>query len=139
MTYFIVVQELPENENLLPPLSITVVDWRAFGRSTLVGNHIINNLKSFTYIPPPAGPAPAQTHKPAKVVHTPGPALTPEPQRAEGNDTLRVCTISCGTAPFRPIRKLSECGQEAQFVYVSKVEHSPMVHLDKTRLKFFAR
>uniref|UniRef100_A0A8D3ABM4 Fer-1 like family member 6 n=1 Tax=Scophthalmus maximus TaxID=52904 RepID=A0A8D3ABM4_SCOMX len=73
--------ELPENENLLPPLSITVVDWRAFGRSTLVGNHIINNLKSFTYIPPPAGPAPAQTHKPAKVVHTPGPALTPEPQR----------------------------------------------------------
>ncbi|XP_047192999.1 fer-1-like protein 6 isoform X1 [Scophthalmus maximus] len=79
--------ELPENENLLPPLSITVVDWRAFGRSTLVGNHIINNLKSFTYIPPPAGPAPAQTHKPAKVVHTPGPALTPEPQRAEAGQS----------------------------------------------------
>uniref|UniRef100_A0A8D3CN22 Fer-1 like family member 6 n=1 Tax=Scophthalmus maximus TaxID=52904 RepID=A0A8D3CN22_SCOMX len=87
---FTTLVDLPENENLLPPLSITVVDWRAFGRSTLVGNHIINNLKSFTYIPPPAGPAPAQTHKPAKVVHTPGPALTPEPQRAEGNDTLRV-------------------------------------------------
>uniref|UniRef100_A0A672YWB0 C2 domain-containing protein n=1 Tax=Sphaeramia orbicularis TaxID=375764 RepID=A0A672YWB0_9TELE len=50
--------ELPENEHLHPPLSITVVDWRAFGRSTLVGNHIINNLKAFTYTPPPLPPAP---------------------------------------------------------------------------------
>uniref|UniRef100_A0A8C9XCE9 Fer-1 like family member 6 n=1 Tax=Sander lucioperca TaxID=283035 RepID=A0A8C9XCE9_SANLU len=58
--------ELPENEHLHPPLSITVVDWRAFGRSTLVGNHIINNLKAFKYIPPPAPPARVQTHKPPK-------------------------------------------------------------------------
>uniref|UniRef100_A0A671Z1C4 Fer-1 like family member 6 n=1 Tax=Sparus aurata TaxID=8175 RepID=A0A671Z1C4_SPAAU len=50
--------ELPENEHLHPPLSVTVVDWRAFGRSTLVGNHIINNLKAFKYTPPPALPAP---------------------------------------------------------------------------------
>uniref|UniRef100_A0A3Q3F5Z8 Fer-1 like family member 6 n=1 Tax=Kryptolebias marmoratus TaxID=37003 RepID=A0A3Q3F5Z8_KRYMA len=48
--------ELPEKEHLHPPLSITVVDWRAFGRSTLVGNHIINNLKAFKYTPPPAPP-----------------------------------------------------------------------------------
>uniref|UniRef100_A0A7N6FDD4 C2 domain-containing protein n=1 Tax=Anabas testudineus TaxID=64144 RepID=A0A7N6FDD4_ANATE len=48
--------ELPENEHLHPPLSITVVDWRAFGRSTLVGNHIINNLRAFKYTPPPAMP-----------------------------------------------------------------------------------
>uniref|UniRef100_A0A4W6G201 Fer-1 like family member 6 n=1 Tax=Lates calcarifer TaxID=8187 RepID=A0A4W6G201_LATCA len=70
--------ELPENEHLHPPLSITVVDWRAFGRSTLVGNHIINNLKAFKYIPPPALPAPIQTHKPPEVTFTPGPALTPD-------------------------------------------------------------
>ncbi|XP_061697140.1 fer-1-like protein 6 [Syngnathoides biaculeatus] len=44
--------ELPENEHLHPPLTITVVDWRAFGRSTLVGNHVINNLMSFKYIAP---------------------------------------------------------------------------------------
>uniref|UniRef100_A0A3B4YQ08 Fer-1 like family member 6 n=1 Tax=Seriola lalandi dorsalis TaxID=1841481 RepID=A0A3B4YQ08_SERLL len=43
--------ELPENEHLHPPLSITVVDWRAFGRSTLVGNHIINNLKCLKLCP----------------------------------------------------------------------------------------
>uniref|UniRef100_A0A8C9VWZ8 Fer-1 like family member 6 n=1 Tax=Scleropages formosus TaxID=113540 RepID=A0A8C9VWZ8_SCLFO len=43
--------ELPENEHLHPPLSITVVDWRAFGRSTLVGNHVINSLKKFKYSP----------------------------------------------------------------------------------------
>ncbi|XP_073329456.1 fer-1-like protein 6 [Pagrus major] len=76
--------ELPENEHLHPPLSITVVDWRAFGRSTLVGNHIINNLKAFKYTPPPALPAPAQIHKPPKVEYTPEPALTPEPQSTEG-------------------------------------------------------
>ncbi|XP_056245789.1 fer-1-like protein 6 [Seriola aureovittata] len=76
--------ELPENEHLHPPLSITVVDWRAFGRSTLVGNHIINNLKAFKYTPPPALPAPVQTHPPPKVTYTAEPAPTPEPQSAEG-------------------------------------------------------
>ncbi|NWS42494.1 FR1L6 protein, partial [Probosciger aterrimus] len=40
-------EELPENELLHPPLSICVVDWRAFGRSTLVGTHTINCLKQF--------------------------------------------------------------------------------------------
>ncbi|KAG7262976.1 hypothetical protein CRUP_029404, partial [Coryphaenoides rupestris] len=51
--------ELPENEMLHPPLSISVVDWRAFGRSTLVGNHCINNLTTYKYtapLPPPASP-----------------------------------------------------------------------------------
>ncbi|XP_075960903.1 fer-1-like protein 6 [Anarhichas minor] len=86
--------ELPENEHLHPPLSITVVDWRAFGRSTLVGNHIINNLKAFKYIPPPALPAPAlpapalpapiQIHEPPKAKETPGPSLAPQPQSTQG-------------------------------------------------------
>ncbi|XP_054644140.1 fer-1-like protein 6 isoform X3 [Dunckerocampus dactyliophorus] len=67
--------ELPEKEHLHPPLSITVVDWRAFGRSTLVGNHIINNLMAFKYIAPPAPPAPLQTHTPLIVA---------EAERAEG-------------------------------------------------------
>ncbi|XP_048364575.1 fer-1-like protein 6 isoform X2 [Sphaerodactylus townsendi] len=43
--------ELPENELLHPPLSVCVVDWRAFGRSTLVGTHTINCLKQFLYKP----------------------------------------------------------------------------------------
>ncbi|KAM4704919.1 fer-1-like protein 6 [Rhinophrynus dorsalis] len=50
--------ELPENEVLHPPLSICVVDWRAFGRSTLVGTHMINCLKQFLYKPPEAEPLP---------------------------------------------------------------------------------
>ncbi|KAL4635807.1 fer-1-like protein 6 [Arapaima gigas] len=50
--------ELPENEHLHPPLSITVVDWRAFGRSTLVGSHVINSLQKFKYTPPVLPPAP---------------------------------------------------------------------------------
>ncbi|OWK64055.1 Fer-1-like protein 6 [Lonchura striata] len=51
--------ELPENELLHPPLSICVVDWRAFGRSTLVGTHTINCLKQFlckTPLGPQAAP-----------------------------------------------------------------------------------
>ncbi|KAM3608068.1 uncharacterized protein V6R79_018520 [Siganus canaliculatus] len=71
--------ELPENEHLHPPLSITVVDWRAFGRSTLVGNHIINSLKAFKYTPPPALPVRTQTHNPPEVTYS----TIPEPQSTE--------------------------------------------------------
>ncbi|XP_029936395.1 fer-1-like protein 6 [Myripristis murdjan] len=76
--------ELPENELLHPPLSVSVVDWRAFGRSTLVGNHVINNLKAFTHTPPPAAahaPTSAHTHTAA---HTPVPAAAAEPQSILG-------------------------------------------------------
>ncbi|KAL8181722.1 UNVERIFIED_CONTAM: hypothetical protein K2H54_023421, partial [Gekko kuhli] len=52
--------ELPENELLHPPLSICVVDWRAFGRSTLVGTHTINCLKQFLYKPKELPPPPAK-------------------------------------------------------------------------------
>ncbi|KAM8855911.1 fer-1-like protein 6 isoform 3-T3 [Spinachia spinachia] len=79
--------ELPENEHLHPPLSITVVDWRAFGRSTLVGNHVINNLKAFKYAPPPALPAPTQTHRPPKVTEPPGPSTPPEGLCPSAGDT----------------------------------------------------
>lgn len=81
---------MPENEHLHPPLSITVVDWRAFGRSTLVGNHIINNLKAYKYTPPPPLPAPVQTHPPPEVTDMPGPALPPEPPSTEGNECVDV-------------------------------------------------
>ncbi|XP_060786149.1 fer-1-like protein 6 isoform X2 [Neoarius graeffei] len=57
--------ELPENEYLHPPLTITVVDWRAFGRSTLVGSHVINNLGLFKYTPPPLPLARLQPPEPA--------------------------------------------------------------------------
>uniref|UniRef100_A0A669EU56 Fer-1 like family member 6 n=1 Tax=Oreochromis niloticus TaxID=8128 RepID=A0A669EU56_ORENI len=85
--------ELPENEHLHPPLSITVVDWRAFGRSTLVGNHIINNLKAFKPIPLPALPAPIRTHKPPKDISTPGPTMTLELHSAEGNASVCICSL----------------------------------------------
>ncbi|MGH0120587.1 UNVERIFIED_CONTAM: hypothetical protein FKN15_009374, partial [Acipenser sinensis] len=42
-------QDIPENEHLHPPLTISVVDWRAFGHSTLVGTHVVNCLKQFFY------------------------------------------------------------------------------------------
>lgn len=79
LTDCFVLQELPENEHLHPPLSITVVDWRAFGRSTLVGHHVVNILNAFKYAPPPAPP-------PATPPQTSGRAsVTLEPPAAEGN------------------------------------------------------
>ncbi|XP_069776592.1 fer-1-like protein 6 isoform X1 [Narcine bancroftii] len=41
------VVELPENEHLHSSLCISVVDWRAFGRSTFIGTHTINSLKQY--------------------------------------------------------------------------------------------
>uniref|UniRef100_A0A8C7T8N5 C2 domain-containing protein n=1 Tax=Oncorhynchus mykiss TaxID=8022 RepID=A0A8C7T8N5_ONCMY len=41
--------DLPENELLHPPLNIRVVDCRAFGRYTLVGNHAVTTLRKFIY------------------------------------------------------------------------------------------
>lgn len=43
---------LPENQYLCPPITITVVDCRAFGREVLVGTHIISNLTRFIIRPP---------------------------------------------------------------------------------------
>lgn len=90
----VVLQELPENEHLHPPLTITVVDWRAFGRSTLVGNHVINNLKTFKYTPPPPPPAPIQVHPPPKETDIPEPSLVTEPPSTEGNMCgVCVCVV----------------------------------------------
>lgn len=90
--------ELPENEHLHPPLSITVVDWRAFGRSTLVGHHIVNNLNAFKYTPPPAATAAAahsQTSSKALVSLEPGQA--PEPPAAEGPSTAHEAASAAVT------------------------------------------
>uniref|UniRef100_A0A7N6BQ01 C2 domain-containing protein n=1 Tax=Anabas testudineus TaxID=64144 RepID=A0A7N6BQ01_ANATE len=92
--------ELPENEHLHPPLSITVVDWRAFGRSTLVGNHIINNLRAFKYTPPPAMPAPVHTRKSQRSASTPGPTLPPEPQGTEAE-----CVIDWWSKYYASVEK----------------------------------
>ncbi|XP_078796311.1 fer-1-like protein 6 isoform X2 [Oryzias latipes] len=89
--------ELPEKEHLHPPLSITVVDWRAFGRSTLVGNHIINNLKAFKYTPPPAAPPSVKTQQPPEVPPEPGPSSMPEPLHREGPSEFDGETSSIAT------------------------------------------
>ncbi|XP_042320398.1 fer-1-like protein 6 [Sceloporus undulatus] len=76
--------ELPENELLHPPLSICVVDWRAFGRSTLVGTHTINCLKQFLYKPKelPASPTKeASIVEIDKVTPASGPVQSLQPQQ----------------------------------------------------------
>nr|CAB3264595.1 otoferlin [Phallusia mammillata] len=49
---FIEDVDLPEVEYWCPPISITVMDCRAFGRSVLVGTHIISNISKFVFRPP---------------------------------------------------------------------------------------
>uniref|UniRef100_A0A671Z110 Fer-1 like family member 6 n=1 Tax=Sparus aurata TaxID=8175 RepID=A0A671Z110_SPAAU len=102
------VDELPENEHLHPPLSVTVVDWRAFGRSTLVGNHIINNLKAFKYTPPPALPAPVQTHQPPKVEYALEPALTPDATVSLTNQDFLITVEDEAPPPAPPTPKQEE-------------------------------
>uniref|UniRef100_A0A671Z1B9 Fer-1 like family member 6 n=1 Tax=Sparus aurata TaxID=8175 RepID=A0A671Z1B9_SPAAU len=107
--------ELPENEHLHPPLSVTVVDWRAFGRSTLVGNHIINNLKAFKYTPPPALPAPVQTHQPPKVEYALEPALTPE-----YSDGSHACVCTARRSTKRRKRTIADESAECVIDWWSK-------------------
>ncbi|KAH0515665.1 Fer-1-like protein 4 [Microtus ochrogaster] len=40
--------DLPEQSYLQPPLSILVIERRAFGRTVLVGSHIVSNMLQFT-------------------------------------------------------------------------------------------
>ncbi|TRY83688.1 hypothetical protein DNTS_034385 [Danionella cerebrum] len=83
--------ELPEDEYLLPPLTLTVVDWRAFGRSTLVGSHVINNLSLFKHVPTavqqplpePRNIAVAQLSLQQSVVPPPNEEITIEIEREE--------------------------------------------------------
>uniref|UniRef100_F6VBD0 C2 domain-containing protein n=1 Tax=Ciona intestinalis TaxID=7719 RepID=F6VBD0_CIOIN len=49
---FIEDVDLPEVEYWCPPISITCIDCRAFGRSVLVGTHIISNISKFVFRPP---------------------------------------------------------------------------------------
>ncbi|KAG9271565.1 fer-1-like protein 6 [Astyanax mexicanus] len=80
--------ELPEDEYLHPPLTITVVDWRAFGRSTLVGNHVINNLVLFKYTPPSLPPPRAQPQEPDII--EPAPLLGQEATEARSTDDIYI-------------------------------------------------
>lgn len=41
-------QDLPEQPYLQPPLSILVIERRAFGRTVLVGSHIVPHMLRFT-------------------------------------------------------------------------------------------
>ncbi|XP_065818496.1 fer-1-like protein 6 isoform X1 [Labrus bergylta] len=109
--------ELPDNELLHPPLSITAVDWRAFGRSTLVGNHIINNLKAFKYVPPPALPAPVQVPKQRTISYTPELHLAPEPQQTE--------EASAVSHPIGPSQLSVEPGSTVQDILITVEDEAP--------------
>lgn len=51
-------QELPEQAYLHPPLTLFVVEHRAFGRLALVGSHVVQSLMD--YAPPELGGEPEE-------------------------------------------------------------------------------
>ncbi|XP_051565030.1 fer-1-like protein 6 [Myxocyprinus asiaticus] len=92
--------ELPEDEHLLPPLTITVVDWRAFGRSTLVGSHMINNLALYK--------------------HTP--TLTQQPQPEPRNTAVALLGIQQSVVPLAEEEFAIEIEQERTLTPLPKTE-----------------
>lgn len=48
MLCMVLLQELPEQVYLHPPLSIFVVEKRAFGRTVLVGTHVVSDVMKFS-------------------------------------------------------------------------------------------
>ncbi|KAF7709656.1 fer-1-like protein 6 [Silurus meridionalis] len=80
--------ELPENEYLHPPLTITVVDWRAFGRSTLVGSHVINNLSLFKYKPPSLPPP--RPHPPESAIIEPASLPRQKGTEAQTSEDIHI-------------------------------------------------
>ncbi|XP_019731208.1 fer-1-like protein 6 [Hippocampus comes] len=121
--------ELPENEHLHPPLSITVVDWRAFGRSTLVGNHVVNNLMTFKYIAPPAQPPSTQTHMPPAVTDTPGPQKADESWQPA---TETSSTVTSATTPDVAIT-VEESTPEKTAPKRKKDSHRKSIHRSSKR------
>ncbi|XP_051879497.1 fer-1-like protein 6 [Pristis pectinata] len=76
------IVELPENEHLHSSLCISVVDWRAFGRSTFVGTHTINSLKQ--YICKPSRRRQPMLKRTRNTTDTAG-AIQMEPERLESS------------------------------------------------------
>lgn len=44
-------KELPNNDLYCPPITIRCVDCRNFGRFVLAGNHVIDNIRRFLFVP----------------------------------------------------------------------------------------
>lgn len=57
-------QELPEQAYLHPPLTLFVVEQRAFGRLALVGSHVVQSLMD--YSPPELGREPEEEEEEPK-------------------------------------------------------------------------
>lgn len=57
-------QELPEQTYLHPPLTLFVMEQRAFGRFALVGTHVVQSLMD--YAPPELGGEPEEEEEEPK-------------------------------------------------------------------------
>ncbi|XP_066497018.1 fer-1-like protein 6 [Hoplias malabaricus] len=93
--------ELPEDEYLYPPLTVTVVDWRAFGRSTLVGSHIINNLGLFRYMVPALPASRVQPQDPFSIEQEP--LFGAEVTEAQSSEDIHITVEQEETVKSLPV------------------------------------
>ncbi|XP_036100587.1 fer-1-like protein 4 [Molossus molossus] len=75
--------DLPERPYLQPPLSILVIERRAFGRTVLVGSHIVPHMMRFTY---PSHEDPPEEEREEET----GDVVSKEPERQKSPDPLLV-------------------------------------------------
>ncbi|XP_059826412.1 fer-1-like protein 6 isoform X1 [Hypanus sabinus] len=99
------IVELPENEHLHSSLCISVVDWRAFGRSTFIGTHTINSLKRYICKPQRRHPMRSRT----RIATDAADAMQMERVRLESSIDISIeienPSGSTGSSPFQYLQK----------------------------------
>ncbi|XP_072101066.1 fer-1-like protein 4 isoform X1 [Mobula birostris] len=102
--------DLPEDMNLHPPLSIVVLEQRAFGRTVLVGSYTVTSLQQFSLVELEQNPNPKETAAKSKRQASILPQQTASSQTSV-NIEVDVSTDEMKKGPLlalmRPMKKLA--------------------------------
>ncbi|KAM4612803.1 fer-1-like protein 4 [Polymixia lowei] len=109
--------ELPEQAHLHPPLMVFVVEHRAFGRTALVGTHVVQSL--MVYAPTELGEEPEEEEEEPKPQGRTG--FKPRPLTTVKSLGLRALSIKQSKIPINPfnlvtapLKKLKKKGEELE-------------------------
>ncbi|KAM7401688.1 hypothetical protein PAMP_016984 [Pampus punctatissimus] len=97
--------ELPEQAYLHPPLTLFVVEHRAFGRLALVGSYVVQNLMD--YAPPELGEEPEEDEDEPKPKAKPRQMMI-NPLMSVKNIKLSSLTIKQTKIPINPIKLVND-------------------------------
>uniref|UniRef100_A0A665XBH9 Fer-1 like family member 4 n=1 Tax=Echeneis naucrates TaxID=173247 RepID=A0A665XBH9_ECHNA len=92
--------ELPEQAYLHPPLTLFVVEQRAFGQLALVGTHVVQSLMD--YAPPELGGEPEEEEE------------EPKPKVKPALNQIKMKNWLVLISPQAPLKKLKKTGEELE-------------------------